>query len=147
MSAGLSVRQVMERNNYGMLASISNDGFPFGSLVSFTMAKLDGVLNPVMLMSDLAEHTKNIKADPKVSLMVMPASDDPQASARVTWIGEVSLADELREEYALHIPSGPVLLGMKDFHMYKISLISLRYIAGFGRILWVEPKEFDEACR
>ena len=70
------------------LATLGEGGFPFGSLVSHAV---DAAGRPLLLLSDLAEHSRNLAADPRASLMATePGSGDPLALARVTVIGHVT---------------------------------------------------------
>jgi putative heme iron utilization protein len=76
-----------QRRAFNHFATV--DGFPFGSVAPFM---LDHAGCPVILISTLAEHTKNIDADPRVSLIVQPYSPDMQVAGRVTvhWPGAAS---------------------------------------------------------
>jgi hypothetical protein len=81
----------------GVLSTLSQrvEGFPFGSVAPFM---LDHTGCPVILISTLAEHTKNIAADPRVSLIVQPYSPDMQVAGRVTVLGR---AQRLEDKSAL----------------------------------------------
>ncbi|HEV2007255.1 MAG TPA: pyridoxamine 5'-phosphate oxidase family protein, partial [Burkholderiales bacterium] len=86
MNEGAAARRYLRSRRSGVLATISVklDGYPFGSVVPFV---LDHAACPVILISRLAEHTKNIGADPRVSLLVHDLTDDSQGAARVTLVG------------------------------------------------------------
>ena len=121
--------------------SITVTGYPFGSVVPFC---LDRQGRPVILIADIAQHTKNIRHDPKVSLIVFDrASADLQANGRLTLVADASLvhADDhdTRERYYRYFP------GARDYHLthgfqfWCLVPQRLRFIGGFGAIHWLEP--------
>ncbi|HEX3171590.1 MAG TPA: pyridoxamine 5'-phosphate oxidase family protein, partial [Burkholderiales bacterium] len=87
MSAGDDARRYLRRFRHGVLSTLSKKfaGYPFGSVVPCVT---DHAARPVILISGLAEHTKNIAADARVSLLVRDADIDPQEGARLTLIGD-----------------------------------------------------------
>jgi hypothetical protein len=106
---------------------------------------LDQAGRPVILISTLAEHTKNLAADPRVSLIVQPYSPDMQVAGRVTILGKAErLADksELGPRYLRFHPQAEDYFAMHDFSFYRIEPVRIRYIGGFGRIHWVEPTDY-----
>src|SRR3954470_24471569 len=78
-------RRFVRRSEHGVLATVSArlGGYPFGSVVSYVP---DVFACPVVLISRLAEHTANLQADARCSLLVQQSASDPQASARVTLV-------------------------------------------------------------
>ncbi|MHA6618704.1 HugZ family pyridoxamine 5'-phosphate oxidase [Pseudonocardia sp. DLS-67] len=131
----------------GSLATIGEGGFPFGSLVSHA---LDPAGRPLLLLSDLAEHSRNLAADPRASLMATEVgAGDPLALARVTVIGRVGelLGDERAaalETYRAAQP-GAFYAGFADFRLYRLDVESVRYVGGFGRMSWVDAAGYAEA--
>ena len=128
----------------GVLSTLSKrlDGHPFGSVSPFM---LDHAGQPVILISDIAEHTKNIEADPRVSLIVQPYSPDMQVTGRVTVIGRAErLADKapLGPRYLRYFPQAAQYFAMHDFNFYRIVPLKVRWIGGFGRIFWIDPDAF-----
>src|SRR4051794_32886006 len=92
-------RTLAARVTTGTLATIALDpaGFPYGSFVTFG---LDGG-SPAFLISEMAEHTRNLRADSRTSLLVAePGTGDPLARARVTLIGRVREAAGSERERA-----------------------------------------------
>lgn len=142
MSAqGDEARRFARAQHSGVLSTISKrlDGYPFGSVSPFI---LDHAGRPVILISEIAEHTRNIDADPRVSLIVQPYSDDMQTTGRVTVIGRAArLAekDTLGPRYLRYFPQAADYFAMHDFHFYRIEPVKVRWIGGFGRIFWVDP--------
>jgi len=141
-------RTLTASHRAGSLATIARDpaGYPFGSLVAYA---LDPGGHPLLLLSGLAEHTKNFAADPRASLLVCedPAGTDPLALGRVTLLGRIErLPDEAREAagepyFAAH-PRARSYLAMKDFAFYRLAVESVRYVGGFGRMSWVDAAAY-----
>lgn len=145
MSEGRAARSYLRAHHHGVLATISKQlhGYPFGSVVPFT---LDHAARPVILVSRLAEHTKNIIADARTSLLVQdPAASDP-AAARLTLVGDaVRISgdlDALRTRYLGFFPAAQRLLDLGDFEFYRIEPVQLRYIGGFGAIHWISAASY-----
>ncbi len=128
----------------GVLSTVSQrvEGFPFGSVAPFV---LDHAGRPVILISTLAEHTRNIDADPRVSLIVQPYSPDMQVAGRATLLGRAQRLEEkdgLGPRYLRFHPQAKAYFGMHDFHFYRIEPVRIRWIGGFGKIHWVEPERY-----
>ena len=140
MNPGEQARRYLRARRHGVLSTLSRryPGYPFGSLAPFV---LDAAACPVILISRLAEHTRNIEADPRVSLLAQDGGDDVLAGARLTLLGEAKRAAEdldlLRARYLSYFPDAGRLLALGDFAFYRIEPRQLRYIAGFGDIQWV----------
>lgn len=119
--------------------SVKFEGYPFGSVAPFV---LDHQAQPIILISSIAEHTKNIIANSKVSLLVFAGADDLQANARLTLLGNAAQADKndalLRERYLRYFPEAAGYFDMHDFAFYRVNIEQTRYIAGFGKMGWVE---------
>lgn len=144
MSLASEARQFLRGTRSGILSTISArfEGYPFGSVAPFV---LDHEGQPLILISTLAEHTKNINADPKVSLLVFAGAEDLQASARLTLIGDARKAEKndplLRARYLRYFPSAEQYFDAHDFYFYRIQIRQARYIGGFGKISWIASKE------
>ncbi|OLT20362.1 hypothetical protein BJF78_09560 [Pseudonocardia sp. CNS-139] len=129
------------------MATIGEGGFPFGSLVSHAV---DAAGRPLLLLSDLAEHSRNLRTDPRASLMASESgAGDPLALARVTVVGTVGelLGDERAaalEVYRAAQP-GAFYAGFGDFRLYRLEVASVRYVGGFGRMSWVTADEYAAA--
>ena len=103
----------------------------------------------MIYISYIAQHTKNIVADSRVSLTVFEtnqASGDVQAHGRVTLIGDARLVDgdqtRVRERYYRYVPDARQYEKTHDFAFFTVDLVRVRFIGGFGKIYWVEPGEF-----
>lgn len=138
----LSALSILQSVRHGVLATSSQElgGIPFGSLAMFSLLRVDGKARPVIFISDIAEHTKNLKSSSKCSLTVFEPSDNPAAHGRVTWVGSVVQDDRFIEEYLADHGGSK---GLPGFHSYYIDCLRIRYIGGFGKIFWIEPEEWD----
>lgn len=130
--------------------SASIPGFPMTSVVPFGTAQ-DGSM--ICLLSDLAQHTRNLNLDTRVSMLL---HDDQQtnwqAAARLSVIGHLEPLDEewhdLMETRSLYYQLHPELLDFDrrmDFRFWRLTPVRLRLIAGFGQIRWldaVQPQFF-----
>src|SRR5690242_9103890 len=93
-----TARMLMHRQSVGVLSthSVDVEGYPFGSIAPYVL-NYEG--EPTMLISDIAQHTRNIKRNKKVSLTIFDqGADDPQASGRLTWIGNAESVDPSNTE-------------------------------------------------
>lgn len=149
MSAALAheARQFLFSTRHAILSthSMKYPGFPFGSVAPFVCNQQ---AEPVILISTIAEHTKNILENPKVSLLVFSGGDDLQANARLTLMGEAMPCDkqdeDLRARYLRYLPQAAGYFDMHDFHFYRIQIEHVRYIAGFGRMGWFEGNTLSD---
>lgn len=136
--------QFLRSTQRGILATHSTkfDGYPFGSVAPFV---LDHDCQPVLLISSIAEHTKNIIANPKVSLLVFTGDEDLQANARLTVLGNAVKIDKedanLRARYLRYLPQAATYFDMHDFSFYRIEITQMRYIAGFGKMGWLSGED------
>lgn len=124
--------------------SVDVAGYPFASVVPYCLNKAG---EPLILISDIAQHTKNIWADPKVSLIVTEGdADDLQTVGRVTYIGNAEKLDEddidSIERYYNYFPQSRDYHKIHDFNFYRILTVRVRYIGGFGQIYWIEKDDF-----
>jgi putative heme iron utilization protein len=113
--------------------------WPYASLV---LAATDYDASPLLLISTLAEHTKNLKQDRRASLMFdgTQGLDDPLTGARVTVLGELQPDSDpvrLRRFVSRH-PSASLYAGFKDFSLYRMRMTRAHLVAGFGRIHWID---------
>ena len=131
-----AAKTLMREARSGALATLmAGSGDPYCSLVNVATAT-DGT--PLLLISQLALHTKNILADPRVSLMIDERKlGDPLEGARVMLMGTAELTDDpdARRRYLERHPSAEMFVGFADFAFYKIALKGAHLVAGFGRIV------------
>jgi hypothetical protein len=99
---------------------------------------------PLLLISRLAVHTRNIVADPRVSLMIDERkAGDPLQGARIMLMGTAAVTDdpEVRRRYLDRQPEAETFAGFGDFAFYRTTLKAAHLVAGFGRIVDLEPQE------
>ena len=124
---------------------MAGSGDPYCSLVNVA-SHADGT--PILLISRLAVHTRNILGDARVSLMLDErAEGDPLEGARIMLAGEAieaagDLAAVLRRRYLSAHPSAEVFAGFKDFAFFRIRPTAAHLVAGFGRIVDLKPEQF-----
>ncbi len=144
MSLALEAKEFLRSTRSGVLSSFSAKfaGYPFGSVMPFVLGH---DCQPIVLISTIAEHTKNIIANPKVSLLVFAGAEDLHANGRLTLIGEAEQLDKndanLMARYCRYFPESIGYLAMHDFQFYRINITQARYIAGFGKMSWLGSEE------
>jgi heme iron utilization protein len=144
--AGRLARSLLRRSRQGALATLmAGSGDPYCSLVNVASAP-DG--SPILLISRLALHTRNILADARVSLMLDERVEgDPLEGARIMLSGRAEEAGAeagavLRRRYLNVHPSAEAFVDFKDFSFFRIRPAGLHLVAGFGRILDLKPEQF-----
>jgi heme iron utilization protein len=132
---GDETRRLMRAARTATLATLLDDGTPYASLVK---PASDIAGRPIILVSRLAWHTRNLEADGRASLLfAAPASDrDPLEAARVTAIGRLSPCDreECAERFLACHPDAAVYAGFGDFSFWRMEVERCHAVAGFGRI-------------
>jgi len=113
--------------------------WPYASLV---LVACDLDASPLLLLSDLAEHSKNLQRDPRASLLFdgTAGRDDPLTGARVTVLGTVLREPDAarKARFVQRHPAAAAYAGFKDFHLYRLQIERAHLVAGFGRISWIE---------
>ncbi len=133
----------LKRAGLGSLAERDGATFPFVSLVLPALAP-DGT--PVLLLSDLSDHAKNLKRDPKASLLFDGTLElkEPLTGPRLTLIGEVTKSADQAADKALYLaqqPSAEMYVNFGDFNCFRFTIIEGLFVAGFGRIHRIAPRE------
>lgn len=147
--AGRDARALMLEAWQGVLSTLSRDmpGYPFGSVAPYC---LDEGGRPLLLVSGIAQHAKNLRADARCSLIVIAGGDDIQASARLTLVGEceplpVAEVDAAAERYYRYFPESRDYHRTLDFTFFRLQPRRCRFIGGFGRIHWLEADSVLQA--
>ena len=134
--AKAAAKKLMRETRSGALATLTAEsGDPYCSLVNVAPAA-DG--SPLLLISRLAVHTKNILADARVSLMLDERKEgDPLQGARVMLMGAAAKTDsaDARRRYLACQPEAEMFAGFGDFAFYEVKLKGAHLVAGFGRIV------------
>ena len=137
------VRNLLEQEKHGVLSTLSRkyDGWPFGSMTPYAISAAG---DPLIFVSSLAEHTRNLLNDPRVSLFIQDTSipENPQANARATLLGLATPVAEdeqtdAAQRYVVRFPEARQHLQLGDFIFVKIEVQHVRYIGGFGEMFWI----------
>jgi heme iron utilization protein len=144
-------RTLLHLGRIGTLATLSRKqpGFPFGSLMPYG---LDARGRPIFLISTMAMHTQNLQADPRASLLVTQpeAAGDPLGASRITLLGNVQRIPEpevaeARALYLARYDNSKYWVDFEDFSFYRMEVVDLYYVGGFGVMGWVESSEYGVA--
>ena len=113
---------------------------------------LDDHGRPILLISTMAMHTQNLQADPRASLLVTQEGTDgePLGASRVTLVGNVLPAPdtevaEVRKLYLARHANSKYWVDFEDFSFYRMNLVDLYYVGGFGVMGWVSASEYDRS--
>jgi putative heme iron utilization protein len=142
---GFTVRRLLRAQPRAALGTLLGEtGEPY---VSLAMVTVDHDAQPILLISDLADHTRNIRRDPRVSLLFdgTVGLAVPLTGARASVQGRAVCVDgdaRLARRYVAHHPDAELYLGFKDFHLFKVIVEKAHLVAGFGRIHWLEAPRF-----
>ena len=145
------VRTLVSQVTTATLSTLSrkHPSFPFGSLMPYA---LDAQGRTIFLISNMAMHTQNLKADPHASLFVAQSVDggDPLGVARATLIGLVSPVPEsdlpaVRELYLSSHTNSHYWVDFADFGFFRLEPIDVYYVGGFGVMGWVDARDYKAA--
>ena len=131
------------------LCTLTAEGYPYGSAVSYAT---DGGGAPLLLISELAEHTVNARADDRVSMLVTAATArqaDPLGSARLTLLGRLQRIDNQtapREPYLERHPYAASYVDFSDFSFWRLEVENCRFVGGFGHMSWVAAAAYRSAA-
>lgn len=147
-SPGDAARRVLRLAATAALATLDAGGAPFASLVTVATTAAG---EPILLLSDLAVHTRNLARDRRASLLlVAPGGEggDPLAGARLTLTGRAAPdADpDLRRRFLARHEEAAGYADFRDFAFYRLSVEGGHLVAGFGRIVGLSRKEMLTDC-
>src|SRR5258705_6619487 len=137
-----AAKKLLREGRSAALATLMpGTGDPYCSLVNVATAA-DGA--PLLLISRLAVHTKNVLADARVSLMIDERKEgDPLQGARVMLMGTAAATQDpdARRRYLDRQPEAEMFAGFADFAFYRVALKAAHLVAGFGRIVDLKPQD------
>ncbi|MCS6778362.1 MAG: DUF2470 domain-containing protein [Geminicoccaceae bacterium] len=142
---GRTIRRLLREQPRAALGTLlAETGEPY---VSLAMVAVDHDAQPILLISDLADHTRNIRRDPRVSLLFDGTLGlaVPLTGARASVQGRAVCIDgdtRRARRYVARHPDAELYLGFKDFHLFKVEVERAHLVAGFGRIHWLEAARF-----
>jgi heme iron utilization protein len=140
----VAARAMLEAESVGVLSTLSvhRAGYPYGSVTPYALSARG---TPLLLLSGLAAHTKNLIGDPRASLFVADraAAEDPQAGARLTLLGRaVRVPDDdvadARARYLVRWPRAAGYFQLGDFALWDLAIEEMRLISGFGAMRWIK---------
>ncbi|HYD99746.1 MAG TPA: pyridoxamine 5'-phosphate oxidase family protein [Alphaproteobacteria bacterium] len=137
-------RRVVRSRDQAVLATSLREtgGWPYASLV---LTALDHDGTPLLLISQLADHTRNIAADERVSLLFdgTAGREDPLTGPRVSVQGRARRSDEPRHRarFLARHPAARLYADFGDFGLYAVDVERAHLVAGFGRITWLERRD------
>jgi hypothetical protein len=147
---GEEARTLVAAARSGSLATLSADGTPWASIVTFGATDAG---EPVLVVSTMAEHTRNLAREPRCSIAIaepVPDGEDPLDRARITLAGHViepagAEADAALEAHARHYPFAREYAGWADFSVYLLRVERARWVGGFARMSTVEAADYAAA--
>lgn len=136
--------ELVEKSKTAALGSMYKDA-PFISLVPYAVDKHG---SPIIFISDMAVHTKNLKKNPQCSLMISRENkDDVFNSKRITLLGKMEKVpeddlEEVKKAYLEKYPDQEYLMELEDFAFYRMKITKVYYVGGFGDITWIEVADY-----
>src|ERR1700722_2719035 len=144
-------RTLMHLARVGSLSTLARKqaGFPFGSVMPYGLGAQG---HPIFLISTMAMHTQNLKADARASLLVTQDDTDgePLGASRVTLVGNAlpvpntELA-EVRKLYLERHANSKYWVDFEDFSFYRMDVVDVYYVGGFGVMGWVSAAEYGRS--
>lgn len=150
-SFGERARTLLYLQRVGSLSthSLKQPGFPFGSVMPYGLGDRG---SPIFLISSMAMHTQNLRADPRASLLVTQADagGDVLGASRVTLLGDVlrvaeSELAEARRLYLARHQNSKYWVNFEDFSFYRMKVVDVYYVGGFGVMGWVNADDYGTA--
>lgn len=140
--SGPLVRRLIRTSRSGVLATVDSetDGTPYASLVLISCT-MDA--SPLLLMSDLARHSRNLAADQRASLIIGKLGLDALSQTRATLIGHIETTDDedQKTRFLRHHAGARSQMTFGDFRLYRMQMESVHFIAGFGRIETLDARD------
>ena len=139
-------RQLVRAGRSAALSTIlsKNEGWPYSSFVTYATDQSGGL---IFLFSDISDHTRNLKDDPRASVLVEQASGrkNPQTGPRVTLIGEINKTKDTNHvnRFLICHPRAKMYAGFTDFNFYHMLVERAHYIGGFASAVWHKGCEFQ----
>jgi putative heme iron utilization protein len=114
-------------------------GHPYASLVTVST---DSAGHPLLLLSTLSDHTRNLMVDARISLLFDDTNGlaNPQEGARVTLLGRIDRTDDPvdRDRFLARHPGAALYAGFGDFAFHRVTPERMHYVGGFARAVWIE---------
>ena len=143
-SPAAAARRLLRGATTAALATAASaaGGWPYASLA---LLAVDHDASPILLISDLAEHSRNLAADNRLSVLVAGDAglDDPLDRPRASLKGRAERSDDPRHRarFLARHPTAAVYADFRDFHVWRVAVESAHLVAGFGRIHTIAADE------
>ena len=145
-------RTLTQQGGQSTLSTMSrkHPGYPFGSLMPYGLTD-DG--EPTFLISSMAMHTRNVLENPNATLLITQATDSPNplGAGRISLMGTVEPVegeDAIRAvatNYLTRNPAAQNWMHFGDFRFFRMTLVDIYFVGGFGVMGWIRPDEFQSA--
>jgi putative heme iron utilization protein len=140
-----AVRRLLFEERHGTLSTTSTkpEGHPFGSIVPFAQAAGG---QPLLLLSSLAQHTRNLQADARACLLVAQGgADDPLQAPRAALIGRAAAlggaeAEDGRARFLKRHPRAAPYFAL-DFGLWRLDVVEVRFVGGFAQAAWISAAD------
>lgn len=135
----VALRRVARACRKASLATLldGSDGAPYASLVTVAF---DLDLAPILLLSGLSDHTRNLATDGRASLLLdgTDGLPNPQTGPRVTLTGRIDKSTDprLRRRFLARHPAAALYAGFGDFAIWRMTAERAHFVGGFGRAVW-----------
>lgn len=144
--------QLLKQNTSGSLStfSVKHPEFPFASVASYCITSDN---EPIFFFSSMATHSKNIRANSKAALLVTndaSTAGGELANGRVTVMGTVvpvegkENIERVRAAYLQANPEANQWASFGDFQFYRMEIVDVYFVAGFGAMGWISPEEIAQ---
>ncbi len=141
-ATGFLARKLLRAARSATLATAADGGQPFASLVTPACAP---DLSILLLLSNLSEHTRHLRAEPRCSLLATGVAEgaNPQTAPRVTVTGIAEVADDpvLKARYLAVHPYAAQYADFGDFHLWRIRPLAALFVGGFARAVRLRQAE------
>lgn len=149
----VAARTLLSQNRTGALATFStkHPGFPFTSIATYSVSPTG---EPVFFFSSMARHSKNLRSNPNASMLVQSDSQKTPggvlAAGRVTVIGTIKPIEKehletIAKGYLTANPEAAQWATFGDFEFYKMEIVDVYVVAGFGAMGWVDAEQLAKA--
>jgi putative heme iron utilization protein len=141
-------RTLVATGRRAALCTLTEAGYPYGSAVSYAA---DNTGAPIVLISEMAEHTVNARRDPRASVLVTAEArgdTDPLSTARLTLVGLLEVLDDpgaRRDTYLAAHPYAAYYADFTDFAFWRLAVETCRFVGGFGHMSWVDAAGYAGA--
>src|ERR1039457_5115119 len=144
VEAAFEARKLLRAARSGTLATVVDGGQPFASLITPACAPDLGLL---LLLSDLSEHTRHLRAEPRCSILVTGVAEtaNPQTAPRVTVTGIAEMTGDpvLKSRYLAIHPYASLYADFGDFNLWRVRPLGALLVGGFARAVRLKAADLN----